>query len=842
MKKILIPAIIAILLIGYSHLAFAQALVYDWSHSTGNLYGDVGLAITVDNAGNIYETGYFINGVDFDPGTGYSPLFSNGSRDIYIRKLDSLGNFIWAKSVGGNSFDYGRSIAVDGAGNVYISGSFENIADFDPGPGVYNLSSSGASDIFILKLDPQGNFVWVHKFGGTSFDMGLDINEDGFGNVYVTGSFRGTVDFDPGPSVNNLQGGNVESTFLLKLSSLGNFEWAVAMGSSSFDQGHSLAVDGGSSVLLTGYYSGTVDFDPGPGINNLTPNGASDLFILKLDSQGNFVWAKSLGGVNADVGEDIKLDGAGNILLVGYFGGVVDFDPGSGLVPLTANGLLDMFVLKLNSSGDFLWARSVGGNGNDLAESVAVDAFGDVTIVGSYRDTVDFDPSPASDTLVSVGEEDIFILKLDASGNYIWSGSIGDVVEDMARGVVSDAYGNIYVTGSFWGDVDFDPGLGVDTLYPSNGDEIFTMKLRLCNNSSATIQVVACNSYTVPSGDETYTVSGTYQDTIPNYEGCDSLVTIQLIIDNNSIEVVFDTACYSYVSPSGNYNWTSSGTYFDTIPSAAGCDSALVIILTIEENVGPTVSATICDGGSYTSPSGNYVWNSPGIYTDTIPSLVDCGSVVVINLTIENSSSGIISATTCGNYISPSGNYIWTSSGTYTDTISNTMGCDSIVTVHLSSIIDNSVSLVEDILIANMNGAFYQWLDCNDGLLPILGATNQSYYPTSNGSYAVAINFDGCADTSFCQTIINVGTVEPIFGSDLSLYPNPTENNVTIDLGQSHANVAIQVRNLLGQIISTHSFKSLERTVLPLGQTVGVYFIYVQTANGKSIVQKVFKN
>ena len=240
-------------------------------------------------------------------------------------------DFGWAGAMGGTNLDSSYAIAVDQSGNVYTSGVFFGTADFDPGAGTFNMTSNGSVDIFISKLDMNGNFVWAKSMGGIGLDHGYAIAVDGSGNVYTTGHFNGTVDFDPGAGTNNLTGAGASNVFIQKLDTDGNFVWAKAIDGNSdgttkdikvFD----IAMDGSGNVYTLGNFLGTVDFDPGVGTLELTSAGGTDIFISKLDNNGDFVFAKSVGGTDDDYGEEIALDGNGNILTTGYFSDTVDFD------------------------------------------------------------------------------------------------------------------------------------------------------------------------------------------------------------------------------------------------------------------------------------------------------------------------------------------------------------------------------------------------------------------------------------------------------------------------------------------------------------------------------------
>jgi Beta-propeller repeat len=236
----------------------------------------------------------------------------------------------WAKGVGGTSSTFGASIGIDALKNVYTTGQFNGTTDFNPGTGTFSLPSAGGSDIFISKLDANGNFVWANRIGSAGADYGYAIAVDGSGNQYITGAFNGTVDFNPGAGTANLTSGGVADIFILKLDAAGIFQWAQKIGSTGADEGNSITIDPSGDILLTGLFTGTVDFDPSAvGTTNLVSLGNNDIFITKFNASGNFVWAKGIGNTGFDRGNSIKTDLSGNVYTTGTFVGTVDFDPGA---------------------------------------------------------------------------------------------------------------------------------------------------------------------------------------------------------------------------------------------------------------------------------------------------------------------------------------------------------------------------------------------------------------------------------------------------------------------------------------------------------------------------------
>jgi len=358
--------ILFIVLLAGTHFQI-MAQTFQWANRAGSAgIEESAYSTDIDASGNIYTVGRFNDTTDFDPGPGIYHLIPSGANDIFVSKSDASGNFIWAKKMGGPAMDQGYSISLDAAGNSYITGYFELTADFDPGPGVYNLTSVGSMDIFVAKLDTAGNFEWAVSMGASGIDKGYSVSADAAGNVYATGYFVGTVDFDPSAGTYNLTAADYDG-FISKLDPSGNLLWAKQINSNSYLYSFSVDIDGAGNVYTTGSFAGTGDFDPGAGVFNLTSSGniSMDIFILKLNAAGNFIWAKKMDGNGTDHGRSIHCDAFGNVYTSGNFSGSVDFDPGAGSFLLTSAAAYDIFISKLDSAGNFIWAKKIGGNRQD---------------------------------------------------------------------------------------------------------------------------------------------------------------------------------------------------------------------------------------------------------------------------------------------------------------------------------------------------------------------------------------------------------------------------------------------------------------------------------------------
>ncbi len=317
--------------------------------------------------------------------------------------------------------------------------------------------------------------------GGAGSEEGFSLDLDALGNIYTTGNFQGTVDFDPNSGTFNLTTtGNFNwrfDIFISKLDASGNFLWAKQMGGENSDKGLSLKLDALGNVYTIGAFSDTADFDPSAGVFNLISVGMDDIFISKLDPDGNFVWAKQIEGSDAIFGLSLDIDAFGNIYTTGYFSGTADFDSGLGVVNLTSTGSYDLFISKLDAAGDFVWAKRIGDTGWETAYSINIDASGNIYTTGFFEGTVDFDPNAGIFNLISVGGRDIFLSKLDASGNFIWAIQMGGTSEDVGSRLTFDALGNLYISGYFTETADFDPGIGVVNLTSAGSRDIFISKL-----------------------------------------------------------------------------------------------------------------------------------------------------------------------------------------------------------------------------------------------------------------------------------------------------------------------------------------------------------------------------
>ena len=454
----------------------SSAQANSWVLNFGSIAQDRATAITQDFNGDIITAGLVNDTASFTwRGISYNMYPQRG--DCFIVKQTAGGQLVWLRHIGGHGSIQVKAVATDAQNNFYITGLFSDTADFNPTSNNFDLiSTDPQGDIFVAKYDNWGNFIWAKGIGGAGVDYASSILIGRDSNVFIAGSFQGSVDFDPGLGVQQIGGNGLQDAFVLKLGLAGDFKSVSTFGGVGSDFCTDLKSDNQGHLLVSGSFESQVDFNSSSAIDTLTSSGLSDAFILKLDSSLNFSWVKKVGGSGADAILAADVDGAGKVYLVGAFEGTCDFNPGIGLNQLTASNT-DGFILQLTSSGNFNWVNSVGGVGDDQVIDVAIDNLDKVHVTGLFRDTVDFDPdTTASFNLVAQSNYDHYIYQLDTSGGFGWVQQFTGNAASTASRIFVDALDNLYTVGSFAGIVDFDPSALVNNRTSIGQSDIFIQK------------------------------------------------------------------------------------------------------------------------------------------------------------------------------------------------------------------------------------------------------------------------------------------------------------------------------------------------------------------------------
>lgn len=846
----LIMRIIAGLLIFYSHNLRSQPSMV-FASQMGGTFNDVGYSVTVDATGNTYVTGRFRGTTDFDPGPGVYNMTANAGSfsDIFVVKFDLNQNLIWAKQWGGAGDDYSYSIQLDQQGNIYTYGFFQYTVDFDPGAGTFNMSAS-LYDIFISKLDPSGNFIWAKQIAGFGQNMGMAMVMDKAGNIFIAGYTDGATDFDTGPGTMNLTPTGSWDVFVGKYDNSGNLIWAELMGGNGNDECYSIALDTSANIYITGWFTGTSDYDPGPSTFNLVSTGPTDVYITKLDSSGNFMWAKSMGGTGPAEGNCVIADDSGNVYFTGEFTGTCDFDPGPGTLNLNAVSAQDFFVGKLNSSGNLVWTNSFGGNNNDVGYSLALDTTGHVFVGGlQYSDSIDYDPSLVLNMQYSLGMQSYFIAKYDNTGalNCAFLIPRGVIGKDATSQQLIVRGQKVYITAGFNNNSDFNPCPPVYMLNPFGGADAF----------------VACYDFTTCSCTMQYTTSFNAVQCNGDCSGSASVV------------VQGGSPPYSYSwSPSGGNSPTATGLCTGSYTCVVTDNSNATISTTFSITEPPVLAATgnssnvtcnaMCNGTAQVNVSGGspgyqYYWSTQqttssisslcaGNYSVTVTDNNGCTVTQSVNITeppaIAASISAIPTACSANNgsaSVSASGgtgnlNYSWQpggdttasinnlTGGIYTVTITDQNGCstvlsDTVVAIGapVTGVMNiNNVSCYGDstgtaTITASGNGPFsFQWSP--------YGGSSATASGLAAGTYTVMVT-----DTVGCTQSQTVSIVQPaaISASVISADDTCTSSSGSISISPSG-----------GVGPYTYLWSSSQTSPLITGLTGGNYSVTITDNNG----------
>ncbi len=447
----------------------AQSGTWSWAQSAGGSSDDRGVGLAQDSQGNLYICGWFSGQAAF----GGTTLTATGSTDMFVAKLDGGGAWIWVKQAGGTASCQPTGIAVDANDDVYVVGNLNGTANF----GVYPLATVGQTDVFVAKLSTDGDWLWAVRGGGGDLDAARDIDVAPDGSVYVAGSFYGTATFGNLTFTSPIPTSDI---FVARLDPTGGWLWAKQAGGTNYDDCLGIA-ESGPSVYVTGYFYDTAVF----GSHNLTSVGNKDIYVALLDSStGNWLNAWRAGGSDANIGTTVAADGSGNMYLAGQGNGVLDFGsinvfapgcyvaklnpqgewqwaipvpggssekctlrldqnsnlvvagsfsgvPNFGSVTLIPHAGKDIFAAGLNSTGNWLWAKAAGGNGDDLVSGMAHDANGNTYASGTFNGSCEFDGI----TISSTGLKDVFLAKLSGSS------AVGD---DTAPAVTGVRLGGVY--------------------------------------------------------------------------------------------------------------------------------------------------------------------------------------------------------------------------------------------------------------------------------------------------------------------------------------------------------------------------------------------------------------
>lgn len=674
---------------------------------------------------------------------------------------------------------------------------------------------------------------YLTKLGASENQTGITIQLDNSGSLFATGIYTGYIDLDPGPGVfGNGTSWTEANVFVTKLSAAGIFEWGAHIGSSTGNESIKESVlDHEGNLYITGNYNLSCDFNFQSGTSILTSNGWNNVFILKISSSGNFVWAKKIGGPGDDHPRKIVIDQDENIYITGLFEDSCDFDPGPLDNYTHSQGSFDGFICKLDSAGNYLWHKTYGSTSNDENDGVTLDTDGSVYLSGRLNDSIKVNPYSSAYLYEIDGSG--YLVKLTSSGDFVWSKQFPSVYEVLCDTITQE----IIITGGFSESVDFDPSFGIDLIAHTDHGQFFIQKIDTSGDYLWT------NSFGPLPGSITY-LSNLSVDTNSNIFICGSFTDS---INLNPQSNLFTTQpnglldmYYLELNPQGDFilgdniggsnnDWLYdifayndqiflTGSFRNTVDFDLSTTTSNLTATAADAFI---VSYDICQEPvdiSYTENLGTYIANLGGaeykwINCDTgLPILGETSQTftptVDGNYALEVNSFGCVSTSSCFVYeFCNTLNMNWIESGSsYT---------------------------------ANLSGATYQWINCNTGAA-LTGETSQTFIPSIDGSYAFAVEYLGCLDTSNCIDVFGLST-ENSEAPRLFCSPNPTDGKFQIQLSNTPIS-QVQIRDTSGKIVAEHKTEDENGLLLNLNLSSGIYFLSVISSDLNVYITKLVVN
>lgn len=525
----------------------------------------------------------------------------------------------WAIGIGSSGQETCNSLSYSASGDLYAGGIFQMPFDADPGPGVQTLTSSGGDDLYFNKYTADGELVWARRIGNGSNDDWPKV-EAVQGGVYLSGSFLGTCDLDPGPGVSNFVSAGSRDVWIARWNDSGVLEWARKFDGSGSDVCYAMTSDENGNLYVGGLFNGTADLDPGPGVNMFTASGSNDVFVIKLDSSGNTLWSRTYGGTISEGISAIEAKG-GQVYLAGTFYGAVDFDPGAGVfimdeVVISGDG----YLVNWTPDGNFVWANAIGEAAADGASGVQRQSTGNILVNGYFSGTVDFDSGPGVFELTSPNDPNtpsVYVVNVSPSGQFLWAKMLSGSSFIGMAGIRTDFQDGFWLCGSFGGSFDSNPGAPQALLTATGFQSDYAIHFDVtgnfvwsgiiagpsfvtCQAMDALGQTVALSGQFAPNAN--FSISG--DPLVLTTDGTSDAYVVQIGADEPCTFAVELTATHVFcaadggtataeVSPPGNYSFQWDDVQQQTSSTATGLQQGTYSVVVSDGNCSSTATVDV---------------------------------------------------------------------------------------------------------------------------------------------------------------------------------------------------------------------------------------------------------
>jgi hypothetical protein len=448
-----------------------------------------GLLLAIDSNNNIYTARGFISPFLI----GDTLLVPKGTQDFYVTKIDENGNYIWVLQFGGNNKTYVSDIKTDRFNNLFVVGYFTDSTDFDPYINQeFYLSSKTGTDVFICKLNENGELIWAKQLeSNNNIETKFIRSAEESNSVYVSGIFKNsTIDFNPN-SMDTflLTSGSDESIYLSKYDENGEFIWATSCAKSKYITLNDISIVNEDFVYLVGDFRDSITFDPNnQSVKLYSPVTSWSSFYTKFDKNGNFIWAKVIYPQAVNMSSTSSfVNSKDELIICGRFNGIVDFNPSIDEYFLNADEGASLFILALNKDGEFIWAKQLKSDSDILGNKTIKDKYDNIFLTGYFAGKVDFNPNESENFyLNAAGNTNAFVCKLDDEGKFLWVKQFGTKVNEIHYSSISTVQSmivsnnlEIYTTGQFYNfPQDFDPSETNQHILNPNDGTSFIHKMK----------------------------------------------------------------------------------------------------------------------------------------------------------------------------------------------------------------------------------------------------------------------------------------------------------------------------------------------------------------------------
>lgn len=776
----------------------AQSPSWKWAKSAVGL-GVSGKQVINDSNGNTYVVGEFsCQTLNFDSITLTNA--GNNYQDAFIVKYDAHGNALWAKSLGGSFTDAATSVAIDNSGNVYVTGYFYGTTL--PFSGTI-LTTIGGADFFLLKYDSAGNLLWAKSAGGSADEKGMSLFSDFFGNLVVTGFFYSpTITFGTTVLTKDTTNNSAPDIFVVKYDNIGNVLWAQRAGGSGNDIGKSVSIDPFNNIFVAGYFSSpSITF----GTTTLTNAGGNDVFIVKYNSVGNLLWAKSAGGISDDDIGSISSDASGNVIVTGMFKSpTIMF--GTTTLTNAGSGTSDIFLAKYDVSGNVIWAKTAGDISDDEGRSVSIDTAGNIYMTGFFADTsIVFGNYTLTNTFNSNSFfYDIFIVKYSLSGNVVWAKSTGGNSDDVGNSVSVDVNGNVFVTGYFWSTT---IPFGTSLLSYSNSSFFVAKLVDDVWPGDSDNNAIVNNNDLLPIG-LYFGQTGAPRASISNVWQADSAVNWGITMSNG----------------------------FDIKHVDCNGDGTIDVNDTLAINLNFNLTHAIPPYTDYTDERPAI----PDIYFITSGNSYNAGDWVTAEVWLGNSTVPVSDLYGIAFNVSYSSLLVQSGTESITFPVSwlGTPGTN-IIKIGKIDAFTNLVYGAETRIDHTNASGFGKIAEFKFQLKTTIASTSTMHFSISNYSGNNALGVSQEFNTINDSIIVNattVGIIEENSTSEITISPNPFTSKTTIIFSQEQENCIIKIIDILGKEVKIISFTG-KQLIMEKGEIQeGVYF--VQVICNKTIINR----